>query len=1808
MRKLLVLLVCLFCGSAVSLNAQGLSSPEREAEWKSYVLPQTNFSRQLTPNKSIVFRVPADWKQEGSELVFVGPHGARISVIAQAVPDGYPLTEYVASVLKSLEDESVDKDSILTRRTQFQDLEAREVYVETPDAEGTVYRSTTWITITGPLALNVNILAPLEHATAVEPLFKATVQSVMFVPKNFAEFETVRAGAIKTPAPGPINEIEAIVASLNELNADREAAIKRLTPLFISQPDTVVDLLTDRRVTVRSAATEALARSKNAALKSFLWHVLDDADPFVAEAAAQRLGPESDVAAQLLNRSWIKTAPDQIARVWPFMSKENRVKFLQGLFTQTTADRNVQISALAMIQNMPADEYKLPFERILAADYNPLTIVALRVANDRGEALPVPRLVKLLSSSNQQIRRLAAESLGLLGAAADVSLVENLVKKTESEITPTAKDSEEKKAIVDELKLSVSKLKLRIALTEAKDTNQWRKVLKDAYSNPSLANFAWRFDCEATTNGCSTAATRPIQTAELKIQPFAENLFPQRVTHYTAIPNPAQTVQRFYATLHGLQLESPRAQSNLVLVIGGLREQLGQHLGAPPDAPALIEYTGIKSDSPIALGVWTPTGARDSVLSAQRKAIILRVNDRERFARVVENYQKTSGSFMALTDYLAIGTRAAAALPALLPLSSQSILSGNHDKPDNSPDLTHSVVGQTEWNGIPITTIEHRWIGYDWNVQVAATHLTFIGDVAILTSDIASLRDLLSNTNNTEQQSLAGNEEFRRAIGTDGDIVYFSDLKAVMADPSDTSLEETKKASESGALKFSSSSWENTHRLDFDESEWSKPLLAFHPKDLAAPRELLPSSTLAYYLMKLDLAAAWESWPKSLHLRENRFEIDESLLTLDLKKEVLPELGPECGAVVLELPNFYSKNDDDFGAWAGFCKLKSNKLSDAFAAGKLFRGVGPTTDIAELKSGETSYFVAIKNGFLVVSNAKRGIAALGAKTNLAGTRDYSRAAEKVPAGIVAFGGYNLEAAIAAASTNAGDGLRAQMAAMVFSVASAFHSQSFFATAKPGAIEGRSSVAMDREGRYAVADFSYLPRGTNITFATLEPHGIPITNQTRLSNLILKVRAKAPGPIESIRDDIKSATQLVEQKSANELVVNVAARRLSADKKLQLPITNPELAPFLKATGEFTSDNQRVITQAREIAGDDKDAWSVARKLGEWTFKNLEWKSVARAAAVDTLATREADCSEFSQLYVSMARSLGLPARMVSGLAYSGNSFGGHAWVEVWVGEWVELDPTWGTDFVDATHIRNDTSALVTAAALNLIDVEVLEARRTVGDFQKSPKALAEHLAKVIALNDKSEVEATLDVAVLTDEFMGPNTWNGLNEHDRDLMSSAYRRALKEILSGWSNEGFSPGDVHVLHVEEKGDRAEATCYQSAEDDFLKMRLVRRDNVWYLVDILQSDTGLHVAANAFEPVIKSIRASRAGKRVTTRETSDFLKILNLIDNDNAKAIETADRLLLAKPGDQTFRLLKALALFSAEKDDEGKKLLTELGNEQPPHAASIFKLADLLSEAKPEESIALYLRYSTLEPYDLRAYRNLAGVYEERKQAALAEAAFRKAIAVDPFEIPGYIDLIVFLIRNGRIGEVNPLFVASDKYLTEGDDVLASVLSDLEDDIKLEDAEVLSLSQAHRLKTSSWANLSLSDIYIREKQYRKALEIITRASQIDPELPNPHIAMSTAYGKQSRWAEALKAADRAVSLDDSYATAHYVRACALARLGRKKDAIAAIEKSIELNPNMAKYLAEDEDFKSLRTLPAFKKLIPEPEKPQEQSEPK
>ena len=74
-----------------------------------------------------------------------------------------------------------------------------------------------------------------------------------------------------------------------------------------------------------------------------------------------------------------------------------------------------------------------------------------------------------------------------------------------------------------------------------------------------------------------------------------------------------------------------------------------------------------------------------------------------------------------------------------------------------------------------------------------------------------------------------------------------------------------------------------------------------------------------------------------------------------------------------------------------------------------------------------------------------------------------------------------------------------------------------------------------------------------------------------------------------------------------------------------------------------------------------------------------------------LEKRVGDCTEHTQLFIALARSVGIPAREVSGLAYMGDGyrcFVWHAWAEVALdGHWVQVDPTFGEPVADPTHIK-----------------------------------------------------------------------------------------------------------------------------------------------------------------------------------------------------------------------------------------------------------------------------------------------------------------------------------------------------------------------------------------------------------------------------------------------------------------------------------------------------------------------------------------
>ncbi|RMD97597.1 MAG: transglutaminase domain-containing protein, partial [Deltaproteobacteria bacterium] len=139
----------------------------------------------------------------------------------------------------------------------------------------------------------------------------------------------------------------------------------------------------------------------------------------------------------------------------------------------------------------------------------------------------------------------------------------------------------------------------------------------------------------------------------------------------------------------------------------------------------------------------------------------------------------------------------------------------------------------------------------------------------------------------------------------------------------------------------------------------------------------------------------------------------------------------------------------------------------------------------------------------------------------------------------------------------------------------------------------------------------------------------------------------------------------------------------------LPATGDEkLAPFLAEERLVQVRHPKIVAQAREIVGTDRDPRHAARRLLEWVFRHVEKSStVSVPSALEVLENLQGDCNEHTVLYTALARAVGIPTRIDVGMVAIGKKLFYHAWPSVHLGEWIAVDPTLGQFPASLGHIR-----------------------------------------------------------------------------------------------------------------------------------------------------------------------------------------------------------------------------------------------------------------------------------------------------------------------------------------------------------------------------------------------------------------------------------------------------------------------------------------------------------------------------------------
>lgn len=177
--------------------------------------------------------------------------------------------------------------------------------------------------------------------------------------------------------------------------------------------------------------------------------------------------------------------------------------------------------------------------------------------------------------------------------------------------------------------------------------------------------------------------------------------------------------------------------------------------------------------------------------------------------------------------------------------------------------------------------------------------------------------------------------------------------------------------------------------------------------------------------------------------------------------------------------------------------------------------------------------------------------------------------------------------------------------------------------------------------------------------------------------------------QRLRLRVRGTDRVVEdgEQSRQGEVLTIQRSPLQAADTYQLPYRGG-LEEELKATLFLQSDHRRVRTLAREILAEEADAQRAAQHLNNWVHAFVDKSpTLSVPNALQVIDSGRGDCNEHAVLLAALARSVGLPARVVAGLVYLDGAFLYHAWCEVWLGRWVTADPALGQLPADATHLK-----------------------------------------------------------------------------------------------------------------------------------------------------------------------------------------------------------------------------------------------------------------------------------------------------------------------------------------------------------------------------------------------------------------------------------------------------------------------------------------------------------------------------------------
>jgi transglutaminase-like putative cysteine protease len=158
------------------------------------------------------------------------------------------------------------------------------------------------------------------------------------------------------------------------------------------------------------------------------------------------------------------------------------------------------------------------------------------------------------------------------------------------------------------------------------------------------------------------------------------------------------------------------------------------------------------------------------------------------------------------------------------------------------------------------------------------------------------------------------------------------------------------------------------------------------------------------------------------------------------------------------------------------------------------------------------------------------------------------------------------------------------------------------------------------------------------------------------------------------------------------------------KKQTFPAPKPDIVTkYLAKTNLWQTDDPKIIELAKKLKT-PRAIYDYVRTYLSYDYERVAPNVERLGASLALQNPKNAICTEFTDLFIAIARAAGIPAREVEGYAYTDNpriqplslvADVLHSWPEYWDQDkqsWIPIDPTWGStsgiDYFDKLDLKH----------------------------------------------------------------------------------------------------------------------------------------------------------------------------------------------------------------------------------------------------------------------------------------------------------------------------------------------------------------------------------------------------------------------------------------------------------------------------------------------------------------------------------------